>query len=405
MGFWRHLFKPLDRPAFARAVVEALTAQGRGDGLRVDDEDFCVRYGDDRTFFLGNLYGEYLGAGALSRSRVFDFVVSQALTSAPEVPTAFVAARKSLMPAVRDPLTFDLQRLLLPPTPPTDAGPRYDPAWAPLADDYSVSVVFDGPTTMSYLNRDQFRAWDVPFERALEYALDNLAGRPFRVVPLQPGLFCFDTSDSYDAARLLLRDRIRALQVKGRPVAALPNRECLLVTGEDDEEGLAAFAREVEARYSHPRAIGTSPLLLDGDAWRSFRPEGTSPLAVRLRNLGTNNRGTRYADQKKVLEKLHAREGKDLFVASFSGFSPKDSDEVRSYAVWSEGVSTLLPQAEFVAFVKDGQEEPVLVPWDAVVAEAGSLMQPQGLVPERWAVTSFPGPELLARLAERAFKP
>jgi hypothetical protein len=404
MGLLRHLFKPLDRAAFAREVVGSLERQGKGSDLQVDLEEFVVRYGDKRSFYLGNLYEEYLRVGAFKRSGVFDFVLRQAAGTAPPVPDSFVNARLHLMPSVRDPLTFDLQRLMLPlRTAPDAPTGKYDPAWLPLGDDYCVSVVFDGATTMSYLNKEQFQAWDVPFERALEYALDNLAQRPFSVEPLRAGFYRFDTRDSYDAARLLLKDRVRALALRGRPVAAIPNRECLLVTGEDDREGLAALAAAAEEGYDHPRAIGISPLLLDGEAWRAFRPSGADALSVQLSNLSVRNLGSRYADQLRVLEKLHEKSGDDVLVAKFSGLSATEGGAIHTCCLWSPGIPTLLPKTELVTFAGEGRDE-ALFPWDAVVAEAGALMKPQGLVPERWLVTGFPAAEAFARLAPTAVK-
>ena len=396
MGFFRHLFKPLDRAAFAQAVVDALVAAGRGEAIKADLEEFVVQYGDKRSFYLGNLYGEYERAGAFSRSRVFGFVLQQALATAPPIPENFAAARQSLLPSVRDPLTFDLQRLLLPEG---EAG-KYRPAYQMLGDCYCVSVVHDGATTMSYVNQDQFTTWDVPLSRALEYALDNLAARPANVETIAPGLFAFDTRDSYDAARLLLKDRVRALALRGRPVAAIPNRECLLLTGEDDRDGLERLARLIEERFDHPRAIGTCPLVLDGEAWRPFVPPGSDALAVRYRNLAVKNQGTRYADQKRVLEKLYEKRGTDVFVASFSGFSAKGGDTaIHSYCVWSQGVPSLLPKTDLVAFVGNNRDQRSLYPWDLVVAEVGALMKPQQMVPERWSVTEFPSPEALSKLA------
>ena len=61
-----------------------------------------------------------------------------------------------------------------------------------------------------------------------------------------------------------------------------------------------------------------------------------------------------------------------------------------SYAVWSEGVATLLPRADRVAFVR---RDKVLgmIPWERTLEAFGHLMTPLGLYPERWKVDDFPG--------------
>ncbi|MBI5548754.1 MAG: hypothetical protein HY901_33140 [Deltaproteobacteria bacterium] len=408
MSFLAHLLRPLDQASFAKEIDRELAKRGQSKGIRVDAQELVLHFGDDRTFYLGNLYEEYRRTGAFRRARVFEFVIQQALATAPEVPEDFLAARKGLMPSVRDPLTFDLQRLRLPVQAPGADASKLDPVWQPLGDDYSVSLVFDGPQTMSYLNRDQFKTWDVPFERALEYALDNLAARPFRQVLASKGLWGFDTSDSYDSARLLLLDLMRSLDLRGRPVAVIPNRELLLVAGEDDPEGLEALVELATERFNHPRCIGTAPLVLDGDTWRAFRPDGDDPLHVQLRNMSVRNLGTRYAEQKQVLEKLQeqVQEGPRV-VADSLGFVKEATQVLHTYCIWGAGVPTLLPRTEWVALVKGEivSGDPgswALYPWDAVLAEAGPLMKAQGLTPERWAVDGFPSSESLARLAPHA---
>ena len=42
------------------------------------------------------------------------------------------------------------------------------------------------------------------------------------------------TGDAFDAARILLLDRVRSLKLTGEPVAMVVNRESLLLTGSED---------------------------------------------------------------------------------------------------------------------------------------------------------------------------
>ena len=61
------------------------------------------------------------------------------------------------------------------------------------------------------------------------------------------------------------------------------------------------------------------------------------------------------------------------------------------------GVDMLLPKAETVAFMQDGQD-PVIAHWDDVLDVAGDLMEQLDMYPLRFRVRSFPSEEQLAAL-------
>jgi hypothetical protein len=68
----------------------------------------------------------------------------------------------------------------------------------------------------------------------------------------------------------------------------------------------------------------------------------------------------------------------------------KDGDVV-SYCVWGEGVDSLLPVTEKVAFMQHGRERPVaLGDWARVMEVAGDLMEPTEDDPRRYRVQEFP---------------
>jgi hypothetical protein len=59
---------------------------------------------------------------------------------------------------------------------------------------------------------------------------------------------------------------IRELEVKGDPVAMVPNRDTLLVTGWADEPGLARMAALAEDAAGHPRPVSGVSVRLEGDS-------------------------------------------------------------------------------------------------------------------------------------------
>src|SRR5262249_5905850 len=110
----------------------------------------------------------------------------------------------------------------------------------------------------------------------------------------------------------------------------------------------------------------------------------------RFKQIETNGLGARYAEQKKLLDDIHQRQGIDVFVASFSAVQKKDG-EVVSYCVWGEGLDSLLPVTQKVAFMRKGRERPVaLGHWARVVEVAGDLMDPAEHYPPRYRVREIP---------------
>jgi hypothetical protein len=116
--------------------------------------------------------------------------------------------------------------------------------------------------------------------------------------------------------------------------------------------------------------------------------------------LAAKKVGGDYAAQAEALKEVHEKAGKDLFVASFSLLQEKATGSVRSYCVWSEGVTSLLPRTDDVFFRPKGDEGGDIVPalWERVEAALGDLPKPAGLYPEWYVVEDFPSAEQLATL-------
>ena len=109
-------------------------------------------------------------------------------------------------------------------------------------------------------------------EEALEVALGNLGGIPAEVARVGEGLYVLRSGDSYDATRLLLLDLVRSLEVQGEPVAMVPNRDTLLISGTEDQAGLALMlalaGQGLEERY----ALSGVPLILGEGGWSDWLP-------------------------------------------------------------------------------------------------------------------------------------
>ncbi len=183
---------------------------------------------------------------------------------------------------------------------------------------------------------------------------------------------------------------IRQFEVHGDHIAMVPHRDCLIVTGSEDVDGLRGMASIAEEELQKVRSISGLAFRLVGDDWEPWMPDAGHPhhgqyTAFRIQSFGRD-----YADQKDLLDKLHEQTGEDTFVATYSGIQDNDTGELFSYAVWPKGVSTLLPKVDKLALLRSENDEPDFLEWDRVVEVTGDFMVPADMYPERFRVDEFP---------------
>jgi hypothetical protein len=123
-----------------------------------------------------------------------------------------------------------------------------------------------------------------------------------------------------------------------------------------------------------------------------------------MANVDRRGQQDLYARQRRVLEVEQARDGIDAFVSPFDILRTGDGVEL-SYCTWPEGVSSLLPRADAIAFTgkHGGKHWYLIVPWDAALAICGGLLERiPGVEPARFAGGRWPDAEQLRRLDEAA---
>jgi hypothetical protein len=129
-------------------------------------------------------------------------------------------------------------------------------------------------------------------------------------------------------------------------------------------------------------------------AWQSFVPPEGHPYRRRFLDLVRVTDAANYEEQKPVLEEQAQAGDDEVFVASVLLATDPASGETTTVCSWTEGVPSLLPRADRIAFVSPGETEEesriMYVPWDDAAAVMSGAMAPQGIVPERWRVDRFP---------------
>ena len=390
MGLFDFFRKPPDRAGFARLMERALREAGETRPIRFDADEFRLNVGGERGLqcYLGHIYDEFVKSRAADRaSTVKRFAQATRQAGAlPDTLGRWKDARPRLLPRLRERMYLENRRLTFA----AQGKAIAELPCRPVGPHLAATLVYDLPDSMLEITFDALQKWEVSFEDALEAARDNLWEiSKDRLLAIRPGLWRSPWADNYDASRLLLHDLVWQFPVKGSHVAVVPNRDTLLVTGSDDAEGLLEICARALKAFESPRPMGARPLFLAGSRWTSLELPPDHPAFAAWKRAELLSYAADCSEQKGLLDVLHQKEDVDLFVATFNATERSDTGELSSYAVWSEGVATLLPRTDRVAFVRRDKVLG-LAPWERVLEGCGGLMAPQGFYPERWRVEHFP---------------
>jgi hypothetical protein len=142
--------------------------------------------------------------------------------------------------------------------------------------------------------------------------------------------------------------------------------------------------------------------LRDG-GWIDFTP--SDPDLSALLDLQKEQMNRDYEQQKGLLEKLYEVRHEDVFVASYILVQKKSAEDLTSYAVWTKGVTTLLPLADRIAFVELETNVQFEAPWSAATAVVGHRMTKTDLYPERYRIDDYPTPSEIEQLKRSAGAP
>jgi hypothetical protein len=386
LGFFSRFFGPPTKDAFAKTVMRTMKACGDPrQGTYIPDQ-FRIEYSDEGKpagiVSLHNIYLEYCNAPRKYRATWLR-KTCLGLANKIEMPDEFEDVRPDLLPAIKTKSFANLagvevQETAIRPIPHQD-----------LTDHLIVTLVYDLPNSMQFVTEDKLKAWDVSWYEALEVARENLDEKQGTLISIGDKVYICASGDAYDAARMLKTDKLRSLTVAGDVVVMPVTRDCLIVTGADDEEGLGIMAEIAEKESGSPRPICPVPARLESDEWRTWLPPVGHPHRAKFHLLLLKYLAGEYSEQKTQLDKRHEDEGPDVFVASFMVMENTDGT-VRSFGTWSKGVPTWLPETDLIAFFDPESKESGLVEWERAFDVFGDLFTPLDVYPRRWSVELFP---------------
>jgi hypothetical protein len=376
---------------FGDQLVRALKKVDRTNDYRlVIAENRIARTKDGKetgSTNLANFYPSYLATPRLKRAEQFARYVRLARNTVPTLPSDFAEARPNLRPKLWSRLGLDEVRLRQLYTGSDARG--LDLPCQPIGEHLLAGLAYDWPDSVQSISADDLKEWGVTVYEALEAAIENLDGSTDRFAKLGDHLYSFVCEDTYDAARLMLVDRIKGFELEGSPVAMVPNRDSILITGSEDNVGLEMMAELAMKGLDQPYSLSGIPLILQDGEWVDWMPPSTCPSYAKFRELELRFYYSIYAEQKKLLDAAHERGGRDIYVATFSAVSKEDRGPV-SYRTWTKEVDTLLPVTQKVFFVQGEEGAVALAEWERVFEIVGHLMELTDDYPRRYRVREFP---------------
>jgi uncharacterized protein YtpQ (UPF0354 family) len=247
MGLFNRWTGPPSQDQFARLVVKTLMDGGVNWQLEYHPDQFRLELSQSgkspSIINLHNVYKEYCQADRASRA-TFLQRTRQGLMQRMELPTEFEDAKPDLLPTLRDRFFVEAMRLHSE----AAGGDPPEMVTVPVTDECVVALVYDLPNSMRFVGKEALDTWGVSVYEALEVAKQNLTEVSYPVLSVGDKVFMIESGDAYDATRMLLTDNLRQLPVLGDPVVMPINRNCLLITGADDEEGLGIVAKLAELK-------------------------------------------------------------------------------------------------------------------------------------------------------------
>ena len=388
MGILDRFFGPPSADRFARQMIDVFREVGSDRDYQYDAEQFRLVGGEDGKEILNlqNFYAEHCGLPRKLRKPHLKQVVRGVLQSQLELPDEFEHAKPDLRPKLWMRAAFtklNLRQKL-------EGGTGMDVPLYPLGEHLSIGIVYDLPHSMRSITNGDLKGWDTSWYEAFEASRHSLEECDFTFAKIGDGLYASLTGDNYDASRILLQSLIEQLEVDGAPVAMLPNRDCLIVTGENDQMGVCMMADLAAKALDDPRPMSAHPLRLEGDEWVDWMPPKSHPAYRDLALLQTQFLYQEYADQKTLLDQFHEAEQIDIFVASCSALQDKNTNDVFTYCVWGEGVESLLPRTDRIMLAPEGGGI-ASGEWDEVATIVGDLIvKDDELYPTRYRVQEFP---------------
>jgi hypothetical protein len=282
------------------------------------------------------------------------------------------------------------------------SGPKLSPrASKAFLSDLELVVGYDLGATVSQVPLENVKEWGISIDQVLERALANLKALPSATWRSADNLvWTLQSPGSYNESFLQWPKAFESLPVKGEILAAVPNRGVLLASHLENFDALADAAQKSFQELPWPLS-GTVFKVFDNRIDVFTAPE----CQVKLQTLSNLSLQFTYKAQQEALRAHCEAIDEDVFIATFGLLSPKDHPaQIQSWCSWTEGVESLLPKTDLIAFVRNPSHsrQTLLVNWSDAAAVVAAKIRETSEAPTRIQVDEFPSAEEWAELERRA---
>ena len=392
----RLLLFSADKDKYARAMQKALAA--RGMAMDYDSEKFTLSSGEFGTANLGHSFDEFQLAPLWKRNstiehqaNAFKEVLRSSLPSPEE-------ARSMVMPRVRERRYWELMKKSMKED--GSQGKYFTPKI--FADGHlTLTLVIDSPKTIRDCSKKSMAEMGLDDSTAYEIAADNLKRRPGGFEELRPGLYQSIWKDQYDATRMMYSEFYANLPIKGRPVVMVPNRDVLLITGEQDEVGLETMAQVAVEALKLPRLMSGLAYRLDA-SWVPFLPPLDHRAYPLMKELQVGQMRNLYDEQRQAMTGGDITDKNGVFISFYTVRKDKLGN-FSGFTMLFDGVDMSIAKADEIAFLepmRDGKPGALIgfADWDVVAEVLEDAFEIEDVYPVRYRVGRFPSGEELARI-------
>lgn len=279
----------------------------------------------------------------------------------------------------------------------------------PFGQELGVALVEDTDSEWTAIAPSVLSSMEMSFDEALNFAMNRFTSinteseqSPFE--QLESGYWEADDCQLGEASsQVLFPQIINELEVKGKPVAFIPDGSTLWIVDSANPRLLARVADAALRAFESAKESSVTPVpfALDEKRWLAYHVDERHPAFATLAKARLLRNRLNYETQQAVLN-AHATTDAPMAVEFQVDSTPagKGRGAAHSYSIaeWNDGDAVLLPRTDYVRLQSNhlspapgsgSQTGDIVLKWATLSKTLGDRMQAQDLFPERYLVRQF----------------
>jgi len=132
---------------------------------------------------------------------------------------------------------------------------------------------------------------------------------------------------------------------------------------------LAAQVQPALARWRRtPRLVNTQPLIMENKSWIGLKLAEDHPASSIFRRCEVRERMIDFTEQKRLLEELYQKWGKDVFADSYFVSEKTVSGKIQLHRVWGQGIVSDQPRPVCILLTENENKILGWCSWEGAVA-------------------------------------